>query len=63
MVTDGIARYEEGVGARRHEQNTIKMDKLTAAFNRMSGAIWAVGGVVTAVSIGFEIYRTVHGGR
>ena len=44
----------------RHRENGIKFEKLIAAFNKMSGAIWAVGSIFTAVMAGLEIYRIAH---
>ncbi len=38
-----------------HQQNLEKFDRLTSAFNRFQGAIWAVGTIVAGIEIYFKI--------
>lgn len=60
IVNRAFSEYESSVGMVRHRENGIKFEKLIAAFNKMSGAIWAVGSIFTAVMAGLEIYRIAH---
>ena len=61
LMSRSFADYEAVTGLVRHKQNTENFEKLFAAFNKMSGAIWAVGSIFTLLMAGLEIYRITHG--
>ena len=60
LMNKSFENYEATVGRIRHGENTKNFETLFAAFNKMRGAIWAVGSIFTLLMAGLEIYRISH---
>lgn len=43
IVNDAFALYEKDTGKPRHDENTVKLTAIERAFDRVRGALWAVG--------------------
>jgi hypothetical protein len=60
LMNEVILEWERRVGSKRHEENAEKFDRIFEILNKMKGAMWAVGGAMTAIFTIFKLIDTLR---